>query len=381
MDVLKDEVTRFAVDTRHRPHQYETPHQVEALMHKMLASHIRAVPWKGVYLHVSPSDLNRVVARTAPLNIGMRAAPLPPFYVALKDRASFIKPIADGIYHDFKQHVYPKLGPLYEDTDEMKQQRRNTIALYLAKATDADIRGVVKQLYPNDDQRHEKERVYDAVIDYGPLRHELDTDIAVSRELGAFITNLSFPEINSGDLYIVEPIHEKSPEEDPRDEITTVIPTPSAINWATPTPKDTQKSLKENKSITEWKSKHALGANFPAKHVAKQMITMYYAPQYAPQIGNEYLGKFQHPADLIKDPQHWCSQEDVTNAYKDLLSDAPSTTVNMMWNLPQVQSYAQSIINTTPTRELEKMSKHDILALYMQNKPITSQFITQILKL
>jgi len=280
---LRDQITQFAVDTRHRPHQYATAQQNAAIARKMIAAHVRAVPWQAVQSYVSPGDMKRIVERIKPADLSMRA-PLPAeFYGDLVTSAQY-NGDSDGIYESFVESVYPSLGAHYEDTSDMKLCRQKAVALYLAQATGADTRQVVHQLYPNSEDSDERERVYDAIIAYGPLKHERDTEEAVARELGTFIQNLSFPDIDAERVYIVEPVQQQRTEEDTKEVKTTKKPTSSSgIKWAKHV--ETTSENEQNEGVDQWKAKHALSALFPFEKAAKQLVIMYHAPE----LGSKHI--------------------------------------------------------------------------------------------
>ena len=357
MSVVQREVARFAGDTRHRASHYETAEQSAMLIRKMLATHIRAVPWQGVYMHVSPDDFGRMKKRAEPLDLGARLAPPAEFYVDLANHVD-TEWNQDGVYNDFVEKVNPG---------------EHSIVLYLAKATDADTRRVVNQLYSDGDQ---KERVYNAMVAYGPLKHKHDTEREVTREIGEFIRNLTFPKINCGEMYLMEPV-ESNHVETP----VNARDVPVSHTWAKYPESNTR--YKDNVSVAQWKTKHGLNPTFPSRKAAKQMITMYYAPDHSHLLGSKCLGKFQHADDLLSDAQEWCSAQDVASAYKDLLGGATEENIETLWNTPQVTSFVEDLVRQTPTSKLNKLSKHDVLVMMMQQQRNTLQanFVSGLAKL
>jgi len=372
--VVRDEVTRYALDTKHRPHQYETPQQISHVMRKMLASHIRAVPWNAVYLHVSPGDYHRVVQRIAPMDLGQRVPPPAEFYAQLPHQVERSQSNdKDGIYAAFCEHIYPELKKVpYERSPQAAEDQKKALAIFLSKATNGDTRRVINLLYPAEETRDERERVYDATINYGPLKHEHDSEEAVARELGYFVRTMHFPDVESGKLYIVEPtpeIVEPVRDAPPLEKRMSSSP----ITW-TPAPKkdNTSAELDSNPSIQKWKELHALGATFPSHKAAKQMLAQYHAPHDVEDDNSHLLpalGKYQHPNDLLEGDavREVVSEQDVAHAYKMLLDGSTPEALTALMSTPQVQSFVDQLVYETPRTQLEKLTQQDVLSLFMQS--------------
>ena len=387
MDVIRDEVTRYATDTRHRPHQYETPQQIAQVMRKMLASHIRVVPWGAVYLHVSPGDYQRIIKRSAPLELGTRVAPPAEFYAALPDHIERSSKENDGIYEAFCEHVYPELKkPSYERSYDTTKDEQRALAIFLSQATNGDTRQVINKLYPDD--KRERERVYDATIAYGPLKDKHDSNDAVAKELGYFLRSLYFPNVENGQLYIVEPLPTLTPTEKDAPQDDSLVQkepslTPSTVQWALPLREERSSPLG---ALKVWKEQHALSALFPFKKAAKQMITCYYAPHHINEaLLGKALGKFQHVEDLLdaERTKELIKESDVAQAYKQLISEASDETLSSLLGVPQVESFVQTLIDETPRVQLEKWTKQDVLTMFMSKhrEDLPKEFLQKMMLL
>lgn len=397
MDAIRDEVTRYAVDTKHRPHQYETADQVAHVMRKMIASHMRVVPWGAVYLHVSPGDYQRVVKRT-PFDLGQRVAPPAEFYAALPAHVER-EPSkqAEGIYEAFSEHIYPELRKSpYERSENAAKDQQKALALFISQATDGNTREVVNLLYPDDSAKRERERVYDAVVSYGPLKHEYDTDEAVAREMGYFLRSMYFPDVENGKLYIVEPLDNREQEytdametEAARAKTATTTGSSSEIQWAVPDQERVVIPLDDNKSVQAWKTQHALSPMFSSEKAAKQMLTQYHTTSSENDYEDIFqqgvvLGKFQHANDLLEGEavRALVSEEDVAHAYRALLSQASPESIDTLMQVPQVKSFVDSLVHDMPRSQLEKLTRQDVLTMFMgakREEGLSKEFIKQMM--
>ena len=190
-------VTDFAVTTKHRPHQYETPQQTNEIARKMLASSIRAVPWQDVYRFVSPGDMQRIVTRIKPLDLGTMCAPPAEYYLDLSQRVVHNRDTSRAdVLDSFEEHVFPSIK---------KKDKNTPLALFLCKASNGDVRSLENSIWPGYENKKQREHIYDAIKSYGSKKHKDDSVAVVARFIGFIIRNIHFPEIEDGSIFMVEP--------------------------------------------------------------------------------------------------------------------------------------------------------------------------------
>ena len=361
-------VTQFAVDTKHRPHQYETPQQTNEIARKMIAASVRVVPWGDVYKYVSPGDMKRIMRRIKPLDLGEMAPPLHNFY---KDLSNVVIHNRDyeneSVLDAFEEKVYPQLGASYDDSEEEKSLRKNALVLFLARCANADVRSLVNSLYPNYEDKQERERVYDAIQEHEILDKD-DNPADVARDIGFLIRNLYFPTIEDGSLYLVEPIKYEAPKSIEHVEIES-IPEP---DWKEE--EDQEINLDENIDVKEWKRRHALDSRFSSKNVAKQILTMYYAPECKTSLkSNSLLGKYQTCDDL--DTEY--ITRNISELWNGLLQDK-SKSIESLMETPQIVDFVKEHV-----RDKSQTTKVGALKDFIQKKAqeIDATFVGAMLEI
>lgn len=367
-------VTSFAVDTKHRPHQYETPAQTSEIARKLLASSIRCVPWKDVYKFVSPGDMNRIIRRIKPMDLGDLNAPDASFYSDLRDRIVHNRDINDeGLLDSFEDHVFPKLSPLYDQSNADKQTRKDALVLFLCKAANGDVRSLVNTIWPNFEERNEKERVYNAIQSFGSLVDSDDDKQEVAREIGFLIRNLHFPEIDDGSIFLVEPVkyEERAINRNPSSAPPPLeMPEPE---WNDSMDIDCRK-LDDNIKLKEWKEKHAIDARFSSKNSAKQLLTMYYAPECKHSL-KDYLGKYQTCEDLLDCNDFDISDSEVNDLWTQLIVESDDITPLM--ETPQMNEFVDSHVKDRS----QLTQKKALLNFIHRGENIDASFIGTMLEL
>ena len=345
MQVLRDEMERFAKDTRHRPRQYETEEQTAHVLRKMIAAHIRCVPWDNVYLHVSPGDYNRVKERIKPARIEDRAPPSPEFFQALGTQAIPTRACATGLLADY--------GDAIGETDEPG----NVLSLYLCRASKGDVRMLCNALYTTNSVK--REHVYDQVVSSaGYVKHPAESTNVVARDLGSLISSLAFESITDGSLYLSTA---GSAPSLPLGRSMDSVPSPATGIVFSEAPTE-----QVEWSMHGWKEHQVLSPLFSDKNAAKQLFVVHHAPEATHLLEkHQALGRFQQLGDLASAPTTAIA---AASAYQSLVAQAAPAAVQRLWDTPTIQKYVQHLCSTTPAHQLASLSKQDILGLYMQQK-------------
>lgn len=350
---------RWAQNTKHRPHQYETPAQLEAIARKMLASHIRAVPWQNVYAMVSPGDLTRVQQRCRPYDMGSTKAPPAEFFKDLSKNISL-----DGTHVCFDH---------FREALNVENDGR-ALSLFLGVAMHADPHDLIEALYTESAEPNKKQ-LYNSIIAY-PLAHEKDDLRQVAQDIGFVLRGLSFGDIRDGTIYLVEPLPASLVQEDTR---TTDDFKKEPLEYASPQPKSwstvDEASLRNNIAVDEWKDAHGLNRNFCSRKAAKQLLGMHFAPSHH-KLLTPVLGKYQKAEDLSASFKG--KAQDIRQAWNTLMEHGGA---DKMWKTKAIQSFVQKLEKVTPRSELEKLSKKDVIEKYMAaEKPFTPEMVEALVE-
>lgn len=358
-------IARFADQTGHRPHQYESPAQVKQMLQKCLAAQVRATPWQDVFYHISPADMRRVEVRSNAAGQPVEKMPPPPvqFYTDLAKEIRLFVP-RDSVALHFAETLFPG----YDHTTKGDAQIG---ALFLAAAHGADTRQLLREIY-ND--RDTVNRLSSAISHYAWPAPKI-----AAHGIAQIIKAAKFPGIEEGTLFVLPPntLAEGAEERFASRTGPEAPPAQSALSLLENDPKDVliahwgpaeESVLRGNKRIIDWKRVHGIHHVFPSRSVAKQMIIAEKAPSEIPLLQERnLLGRWQST------PTHSPNLKADTQIYQMLLAQMPH--VSELVDLPEVVEYRRIKGNVQ-----DGDTERTLLARYMEQAPaLTPAFIKVLL--